>query len=432
MSVFDNGTSFYSGKIGIGTSTPDSLLTLYAATNPSLEYSAGTGGPQWTEGIDTSNGNSFEIASSTALGTNPRFVINGVGNVGIGTTTPDTLLTVGSATPSGNVAHFENSTGSCYINPTTTSLSCSSDARLKTNVVPLTSTEGLAALLELDPVTFNWKTESATSSPHTGFIAQSVQPIFPDLISQGPDGFYAINYAGLTPYLVKAVQQIATISDAFETNLIAWLGNAENGIGDLYATVIHASTGNFSNQLCVGSTCVTPAQFQAMVAAANQSVNAPASPTPAASPSAATDTPHSTSSPHAPVIAINGNNPAIIQVGASYADLGATITGPQADLNLGIETYVNGTIESTIALDTSAAATDTIDYVVTDPQGLTSTSTRTVIAATPLRLLARAIARHRACDCHCDFSRPRNKSPGQSLVGAASDRTPSFSVCTLL
>ena len=37
------------------------------------------------------------------------------------------------------------------------------------------------------------------------------------------------------------------------------------------------------------------------------------------------------------------------------------------------------TLESPIELDTSAAATDTIAYVVTDSQGLTSTSTRTVI-----------------------------------------------------
>ena len=36
-------------------------------------------------------------------------------------------------------------------------------------------------------------------------------------------------------------------------------------------------------------------------------------------------------------------------------------------------------LESPIELDTSAAATDTIAYVVTDSQGLTSTSTRTVI-----------------------------------------------------
>ena len=55
------------------------------------------------------------------------------------------------------------------------------------------------------------------------------------------------------------------------------------------------------------------------------------------------------------------------------------ITGPQVDLNLDIETYVNDVATSPIAIDTSTAATDTIDYVVTDQQGLTSTSTRTLL-----------------------------------------------------
>jgi hypothetical protein len=59
--------------------------------------------------------------------------------------------------------------------------------------------------------------------------------------------------------------------------------------------------------------------------------------------------------------------------------LGATITGSQADLNLGITTYVNGAPMNPVQLDTSAAATDTIDYVATDQSGLTSTTTRTVI-----------------------------------------------------
>ncbi len=75
--------------------------------------------------------------------------------------------------------------------------------------------------------------------------------------------------------------------------------------------------------------------------------------------------------------------PAIIQVGAAYNDLGATITGPQADLNLGLETFVNGVAMSPVQIDTSAAATDTIDYVATDQSGLTSTSTRTVIIEAP-------------------------------------------------
>jgi hypothetical protein len=84
-----------------------------------------------------------------------------------------------------------------------------------------------------------------------------------------------------------------------------------------------------------------------------------------------------------PTIAINGDNPAIIQVGDTYADLGATITGPQADLNLGIKTFLNGQLVSNIVLDTSTEATDTIDYVATDQSGLTSTSTRTVIISSP-------------------------------------------------
>jgi len=66
-------------------------------------------------------------------------------------------------------------------------------------------------------------------------------------------------------------------------------------------------------------------------------------------------------------------------VGDSYADLGATITGPPADLNLGITTYVNGIETNPIHIDTTQAATDAIDYVVTDTAGLTATSTRTVI-----------------------------------------------------
>jgi hypothetical protein len=80
-----------------------------------------------------------------------------------------------------------------------------------------------------------------------------------------------------------------------------------------------------------------------------------------------------------PVIQINGDNPAIIHVGDSYADLGATITCPQSDLNLATKTFLNGQLVSNIVLDTSEAATGTIDYVATDGAGLTSTSTRTVI-----------------------------------------------------
>ena len=84
-----------------------------------------------------------------------------------------------------------------------------------------------------------------------------------------------------------------------------------------------------------------------------------------------------------PVITVNGANPANINVGATYADLGAIITGPNADLNLGIHTFVDGIATDPVVIDTTTPGTHTIDYVVTDISGLTSTSTRTVIVSEP-------------------------------------------------
>ena len=44
--------------------------------------------------------------------------------------------------------------------------------------------------------------------------------------------------------------------------------------------------------------------------------------------------------------------------------------------------FLNDTLVSDIVLDTSTTTTDTIDYVATDQNGLTSTTTRTVIVDT--------------------------------------------------
>ena len=46
-----------------------------------------------------------------------------------------------------------------------------------------------------------------------------------------------MDYGRITPLIVSAVQDIANISSTFEQNLIAWLGNAQNGIGEFFAQV---------------------------------------------------------------------------------------------------------------------------------------------------------------------------------------------------
>jgi hypothetical protein len=84
-----------------------------------------------------------------------------------------------------------------------------------------------------------------------------------------------------------------------------------------------------------------------------------------------------------PIISITGDNPATIHIGDTYNDLGATITGPQADLNLGIQTFVGTTPIAQAVIDTSAPATYHIYYVATDQSGLTATSSRTVVVQAP-------------------------------------------------
>jgi hypothetical protein len=142
---------------------------------------------------------------------------------------------------------------------------------------------------------------------------------------------------------------------------------------------------DLAQKLCVDVICITRNEFQAMVAAANQSgtdASGTGSPTPPPSSNgaAASSSPDSSATP--PVLQVNGENPAHIHVGDTYNDLGARITGPTADVNLDITTYVNGTLMNPVQLDTTQAATDTIQYVATDQSGLTSTSKRTVIVET--------------------------------------------------
>jgi hypothetical protein len=66
---------------------------------------------------------------------------------------------------------------------------------------------------------------------------------------------------------------------------------------------------------------------------------------------------------------IRGNNPATVSVGDTYTGLytglGATITAPQADQDLGIHTFVDGIATDPVVIDTSVVGTHSIDYVVT-------------------------------------------------------------------
>lgn len=81
-----------------------------------------------------------------------------------------------------------------------------------------------------------------------------------------------------------------------------------------------------------------------------------------------------------PVIALLGNNPAEIEVGSTYGDLGAMITD-NIDQNLGYKVLIDGGPEiypNEIQIDTSIAGEHTIIYKATDQAGNVGTAERTI------------------------------------------------------
>jgi hypothetical protein len=363
-----------SGQVGVLTASPAYALDVNGTVRvgnggsiqPLLSRNGSTGGLV----VDT-NGT---VASTQSLlsvrtsgGTDVLTVLGG-GNIGIGTSTPYSRLSVwgtdtASSTLTFNIVNSASTTlfavfngGNAQLSGTLTQ---SSDRRLKTNIAALDASSSLASINSLTPVAYYWLDPEKGGVRQYGFIAQQVQQVFPNLVSTTsataltPDGTLGLNYLGLIAPLVEAVQTISS------------------ELTNLQATVAGFTNSFTTKQLCVEKSdgtpvCITGDQLSNIISGTpSVQISAPTPPT-----ISATTTP--------PSIDIQGSNPATIDVGDTYIDLGAIVTDNQGH-DLGYKTFLDGTLVSNIVIDTTQVPTDTIDYVATDTWGNTSTSTRIAI-----------------------------------------------------
>jgi len=83
-----------------------------------------------------------------------------------------------------------------------------SDERLKRDIHPLDASSELQRLLSLRPVSYYWRDESLPQTLQYGLIAQELQQVFPELVSEAEDEqkTLAVNYQALIPLLVNALQ----------------------------------------------------------------------------------------------------------------------------------------------------------------------------------------------------------------------------------
>ena len=168
-----------SGYVGIGTQTPHYELDI----SGNLNYS----------GILYSNGIPFTSSTSqwTSIPLTNNIYYNSIGNVGIGTSNPQSTLDV-----SGNIN--SSSTISAL------SFNSLSDYRIKENILPLDKTFNVD---NLKPVTY---INRQSRKKDIGLLAHELQEVYPFLVNGDKDGekIQSVNYIGLVSILIREIQDL--------------------------------------------------------------------------------------------------------------------------------------------------------------------------------------------------------------------------------
>ena len=150
----------------------------------------------------------FVIGNGTFFVRSDALVVLKNGNVGIGTSTPTYRLQLGTDSAA---------------KPGTTTWKIASDARLKDVTGPYES--GLAEIAALQPMRYHYAVDNARghdSEPeYVGFIAQQVQAVFPEAVSEGADGYLDFNMHAVNVAMVNAIQTLRKQNQELQAQLLA-------------------------------------------------------------------------------------------------------------------------------------------------------------------------------------------------------------------
>lgn len=201
------------GNVGIGTTTPLQKLSI-------KNGSAGSGGHTWSgySVVGIENGTHLEIELKSPNNTSQsikfsdqdagavgmiyydhhqntmtfktnsqdRLRIDGSGRIGIGTISPSYKLDVNGTIRGNNVSP--------------------SDARWKTEIKPIENS--LDKISKLNGVSFQWTDKSKGNGTQIGLIAQNVETVFPEAVSEDAEGYKSVAYANLIGPLVESVKEL--------------------------------------------------------------------------------------------------------------------------------------------------------------------------------------------------------------------------------
>jgi hypothetical protein len=175
-------------------------------------------------------------SNGQALAIQNAFYVNNLGNVGIstlpvigaqltvlGTISATNATIVNSTANTLNVVANASIGGNATIYGTVSAVGdviayCTSDKRLKNNVVPITS--ALTKIDSINGVEYDWNSELQTtySGHDVGVIAQEIEQVLPEAVVTRDNGYKAVNYDKVIPLLLQAIKELKAEIQALKNN----------------------------------------------------------------------------------------------------------------------------------------------------------------------------------------------------------------------
>ncbi len=190
------------GGVGINTASPNGAMHIKSEEGSGnvilyLEMERHWAFKQYSSGSSTA----LQLESQTA---NKDFLITTSGAVGISTLSPSEKLHVG-----GNI---------CY----TGTIGACSDERYKTDISTLNN--ALERVMKLRGVNYRWRIDDFPDKGfeegnQIGFIAQEIEPLFPEVVMTDKQGYKSVDYGRLTPALVEAIKDLKKENDSMKSEL---------------------------------------------------------------------------------------------------------------------------------------------------------------------------------------------------------------------
>jgi len=226
--IFQNGNFF-----GIGTTTPSDYLHLSGSSSSQIRYRVNNTNASGFCGLYAVNDNSVGVAvqmfgSSGTIANKGRIRTDGSTSglvVDAGGSNPLTLQTADidrvTVSSSGTVTISNLGTGTVYSNSGLLTNTNPSDSTLKNSIQDYKY--GLAEILQLQPKTYYYNSDSTKSSLKYGFLAQEVQQVMPTVIRKlepnNPDSKLGLESDGIYVAMVKAIQQLEARVKELEAKL---------------------------------------------------------------------------------------------------------------------------------------------------------------------------------------------------------------------